>query len=270
MLIRPVSDLHLEFSHGNMRLNELPTDKDTVLILAGDIGLANKPHTYVDFFRDKADRFRDVIYIMGNHEHYNGKFTRSLVYLKEALAEFVNVSIIEKETIVIDDVAFIGATLWTDMNNHDTLCMYNSELMMNDYKSIRFGPIAEPWKHKLRSRNTIEDHLNAKHYIFKEIEKQKAAGNKAVVISHHLPSYLSLDKEFKGDTSGGSLNGAYASELFEDISDAQPLVWIHGHTHSSFDYKIGNTNVVCNPRGYFTLGGNYLNLDFNEELLINV
>jgi len=270
MFIRAVSDLHLEFSYGDVRLNELPTDKDTVLILAGDIGIASKPHTYLKFFEDKANRFRDVIYILGNHEHYKGSFTKSKNRIKDTLAEFVNVSVIEKETIVIDGVAFVGATLWTDMNHHDCLCMNNSQLMMSDYSSIRFGPTAEPWKFNLKPVNTVEDHINAKHYIFKEIKKQKDVGNKVVVISHHLPSYLSLAQEFKGDTSGGSLNGAYASELFEDIMDTQPNIWIHGHTHSSFDYKIGDTNVICNPRGYFTLGGNYLNLDFNEELLLNV
>ena len=270
MLIRPVSDLHLEFSYGNVRLNELPTDKDTVLILAGDIGLGSKSHTYLEFFEQKVSRFRDVIYIMGNHEHYKASFSKTKNRIRDTLLEFTNVHVIEKETIVIDDVAFVGATLWTDMNKHNTLCMYYSQLQMSDYNSIRHGTAVEPWKRKLRPTDTVEDHINAKHFIFKEIKKQKANGNKVVVVSHHLPSYMSLAKEFKGDTSEGSLNGAYASELYEDIMDTQPNIWVHGHTHSSFDYKIGDTNVICNPRGYFTLGGNYLNLDFNEELLLNV
>ena len=270
MLIRPVSDLHLEFSYGNVRLNELPTDKDTVLVLAGDVGLVNKQHTYMDFFEQKANRFRDVIVILGNHEHYKGSFSTTYHRYKDYLASFANVTVLEKETLVIDDVAFIGATLWTNMNNLDTLCMYNSELQMSDYHTIRHGTNAEPWKRKLRAKDTVEDHLNAKHYIFEEIKKQKAKGNKAVVISHHLPSYMSLAQEFKGDTSGGSLNGAYASELHEDIADTKPEVWIHGHTHSSFDYKLEDTRVVCNPRGYYSESGNYLNLDFNEELLLDV
>lgn len=266
MFIRPVSDIHLEFSHGNMRLNELPTDKDTVLILAGDVGLASKPHTYLDFFQDKADRFRDVIYIMGNHEHYKGSFSCSKNRAKDNLAEFVNVHVIEKESIVIDDVAFIGATLWTSMNNHDILCMEQARLTMNDYNTIRHGPNAEPWKCKLKPQETVADHVNASHYIFKEVEKQKALGNKTVVISHHAPSYKSIAEEFRGET----INGAYASELSEDIMDYDPNIWVHGHTHASFDYLIKDTRVVCNPRGYHTESGQYLNLDFNEELLIRV
>jgi len=264
MLIRVVSDLHLEFSYGNMRLNKLPTDKDTVLVLAGDIGLASKPHTYLDFFQDKANRFRDVIYILGNHEHYKGSFSTSYGRVKDALHEFVNVHVMEKESIVIDDTVFICATLWTDMNKYNPMCIHLAKGMMNDYRTVRHGTNAEPWKVRLKPEDTIADHINAKHYIFSEIAKHK--DKKVVVVSHHLPSYKSVPEEFKED----ELNGAYASELFEDIINANPQLWIHGHTHSSMDYSIGNTRIVCNPRGYDTMGGNYLNLNFNEELVINV
>lgn len=264
MLIRAVSDLHLEFSYGNMRLNELPTDKDTVLVLAGDIGLASKPHTYLDFFEQKANRFRDVIYVMGNHEHYKGSFSTSYGRAKDILHEFVNVHVMEKESIVIDDTVFICATMWTDMNNCNSLTMNLAAGCMNDYNQVRHGTTAEPWKVKLKPKDTVADHVNATHYIFKEIEKHK--DKKVVVVSHHLPSYQSIPKQFKGD----DLNGAYASELFEEIYKASPDIWIHGHTHASMDYMLHNTRIVCNPRGYDTLGGNDLNFDFNEELLLNV
>ena len=266
MFIRPVSDLHLEFSYGNMRLNELPTDKDTVLILAGDVGLASKPHTYLDFFEQKSDRFRDVIVILGNHEHYKGSFSTSYGRMKATLEHIVNVHVMEKESIVIDDVAFIGATLWTSMDNHNMFCMEEARLTMNDYRTIRHGPNAEPWKRKLKPIDTIEDHVNASYYIIKEIEKQKALGNKTVVISHHAPSYKSVPEEFRGET----INGAYASELSEDIMDYNPNIWVHGHTHNSFDYLIKDTRVICNPRGYYSESGQDLNLDFNEELILEL
>jgi hypothetical protein len=28
------------------------------------------------------------------------------------------------------------------------------------------------------------------------------------------------------------------------------VLWTHGHMHDPFDYMIGSTRVVCNPRGY--------------------
>ena len=74
MLIRVMSDLHLEFSQGNMHVPELPDDAKTVLILAGDIGLVKKTHTFIDFITDMSARFQDVIYVMGNHEHYKVHF----------------------------------------------------------------------------------------------------------------------------------------------------------------------------------------------------
>ena len=27
-------------------------------------------------------------------------------------------------------------------------------------------------------------------------------------------------------------------------------LWIHGHTHTVFDYVVSGTRIVCNPRGY--------------------
>ena len=103
----------------------------------------------------------------------------------------------------------------------------------------------------------------AKEYIFPEIVKQKEDGKKVVVVTHHLPSFQSIPERFRGE----SLNGAYASELFEDIMETQPDIWCHGHTHGSSDYMIGNTRILCNPRGYH---GHELNPDFNDSFTIDL
>lgn len=266
MLIRPISDLHLEFSQGMMDLSELPTDKETVLVLAGDIGIAHRPSTYKYFIEDYAYRFKHVIVILGNHEHYHGKFPVSHTKIWNELVEFDNVSVLEKECEVIDGVAFVCATLWTDMYKHNPICMYEATLGMNDYGCIRTGPNAEPWKRKLKPQDTIADHLNAKHYIFEEIKKQKEQGNKVVVVTHHAPCELSVDPQYKSDI----LTGCYYSDLSNEILDTTPELWIHGHTHVSFDYELGDTRVICNPRGYMGLSENDLNHEFNPELLVEV
>ena len=216
-----------------------------------------------------SDRFREIIFVLGNHEHYKGKFPTTHTKIWNELVDYDNVSVLEKEAIWLDDVAFVCATLWTDMSNHDALVIEQSRLTMNDYNIIRTGPIGEPWKKTLHPHDTIADHLNAKHFIFKEIKKQKANGRKVVVVTHHGPSYQSVAEQFRGDP----VNGAYVSELSEDIFDLEddaPEVWIHGHTHVSFDYNIGNTRVICNPRGYDTGRGSDLNPDFDVNLLIEV
>ena len=259
MKIRVMSDLHNEF--GTMEIPELEDDKDTVLILAGDIGLAKKAWTYKEFVEDASMRFKDIIMVMGNHEHYGSEFLRSKDKMLEILADVPNAHVLEKETKVIDGYAFIGATLWTGMNNHDILVMEQARMIMNDYAKIRHGSPSEPWKRKLRPSDTVQDHVSAVHYIFEEIEKQHADGNKVVVVTHHAPSYSSVHQAYVGDP----INGAYVSNLDDRLLDIQhPVLWVHGHTHYSFDYMMGKVNIVCNPRGY---APSDLNPRFNPEML---
>lgn len=265
MFIRVVSDLHLEFNP-TWILPSMPEDNETILILAGDVGLASKSYTFVPFIEDVSERFQDVIFIMGNHEHYKGNFPTSFNKIKDAVVNQLNVHVLEKESIVIDDVAFICASLWTDMNNHNVLCIEQSRNAMNDYKIIRTGPTYEPWKKRLHPHDTIADFINAKCFIFEEVKKQMADNKTVVVVTHHLPSYKSIPPQFVGDT----MNGAYASELSEDILDNPYKLHIHGHTHDSVDYMIGDTRIVCNPLGYMTGRGSDLNQNFDPLFRIKL
>ncbi len=256
-----MSDLHLEF--GAMTVPPTDDDKDTILILAGDIGVAKNKATYVEFVEDVSMQFKAVIYVMGNHEHYKGKFRTTKTVLLTAFADCPNVHILEKDSIVFDGVAFVGASLWTSMDNMNPFVMMDAKTNMNDYKHIRHGPISEPWKGKLTPYDTVEDHLNAVKYIFLEIEKQITACNSVVVVTHQAPSWQSIGPMFKGDP----LNAAYVSNLDDQIIDANPNIWIHGHTHNSMDYMIEDTRVICNPRGYDTQD---LNPNFDKFFTVEV
>lgn len=261
MLLREVSDLHLEF--GDFDLPELPTDRETVLILAGDIGLADKGYTYQLFVEEMAARFREVIYILGNHEFYKTSFVTAFGKIDKAFSGYDNVNIVDNQTITIDDVAFVCSTLWTNFNNGDPNAMNQARYEMNDYRQIRTGTPETPYHRKLRPEDTFIAHEKAVNFIFNAIPEQKQLGKKVVVITHHLPSYLSVLEQFKGDP----LNSAYATELFDKIAEAQPDLWFHGHTHASFDYMIEQTRVVCNPRGYY---GVETNPAFDPKMLINI
>jgi len=258
--------LHLEF--GQHLIPEVKNEKDTVVVLAGDIGLAKRETTYNMFIENTCDRFKNVIWIMGNHEFYGDRLPTALAKIWNATLDHENLYVVENETVNIDNVAFVCSTLWTNFDNNNTMTMYEAGLVMNDYKLIRTGPSHEPWKRKLKPLDTLALHMQAKGYIFPEIVTQKENGKNVVVVTHHLPSFLSVPEEFRGDP----LNGAYASELFEDIMDTQPDVWIHGHTHFSFDYMIGNTRVICNPRGYCATASSRgeLNPNFDPEFIIEV
>lgn len=71
-----------------------------------------------------------------------------------------------------------------------------------------------------------------------------------VVITHFAPSRHSIHPRF----SDSLLNACFVSDLEDRILRWQPQLWMHGHTHDSFDYRIGATRVIANPRGYARTG----------------
>jgi len=265
MKIKLVSDLHLEFSDINITNN----DNCDVLILGGDIMIAQDLHdhpemdygmytninleslgrrqrkaqAYRDFFKRCSFQFPHVIYIMGNHEFYHGKFYGAIDYMREECAKYPNIYMLEQDTKIIDDVVFVGGTLWTDMNKRDPLTMHAIEGMMNDFRIIRndyrsYAPMS-PLDVAVRHDKTLA-------YIKLIIEEHK--DKKCVVVGHHTPSFQSMHPMYANDTL---MNGGYHSDLSEFILDhPQIKLWTHGHTHHPFDYTIGETRVVCNPRGY--------------------
>ena len=267
MKIKLVSDLHLEFSDINIQ----NTDNCDVLILGGDICVAQDLHDhpelvnssdqaaiaagtglgrrqqsaqrYRDFFKRCSFQFPHVIYVMGNHEFYNGKFFAGIDYMREELAKYPNIYMLEQDTKVIDDVTFVGATLWTDMNKGDPLTMHAIEGMMNDFRIIRndkrnYAPMS--------ARDVADRHARTLAYFRSILAEQH--DRKFVVVGHHSPSFQSVHEQYAHETL---MNGGYHSDLSEFILDhPQIKLWTHGHTHYPFDYVIGETRIVCNPRGY--------------------
>jgi len=265
MKIALCSDLHLEFDDINLKNDE----SAEVLILSGDIMIAedlhNHPETSYGMYSNvnlqdlgrrqlTALRFRDflsrcsfqfphVIYIAGNHEFYHGRWKASLDHLREECNKFPNVYFLEREVKVINDVTFIGATLWTDCNKGDPLTLHALTDMMNDYRIIRND---EHGFTKLRPAHSMYRHQQTMGYLKSILPDMK---DKTVVFAgHHTPSHQSIHDRYKGQDL---MNGGYHSDLSEFILDhPQIKLWTHGHTHEPFDYMIGETRIVCNPRGY--------------------
>ena len=254
------SDLHLEFE--TLELNN--TEGADVLVLSGDICLAKdlwhkdteRSEIWMKFFTHCSEQFKDVIYIMGNHEHYHGDFAKSYGQLKEALAELPNIHVMEKELIHIGDVTFIAGTLWTDMNKEDPNTLYGIKGYMNDYRIIEDSARPVHFRDsdgnfhtrtsKFSPEQSVEEH-KAMLKVIDEVTKDNVTG-KFVVVGHHAPSKMSTKPKYQGDVM---VNGAYSSDLSDFILDRPMIkVWTHGHTHDTFDYMIGSTRIVCNPRGY--------------------
>ena len=90
--------------------------------------------------------------------------------------------------------------------------------------------------------------INDKKITNYDIYKTHFVDSKVVVVGHHAPSKLSTKPAYERDVL---MNGAYSSDLSEFILDHPRIkLWTHGHTHNDFDYMIGSTRIVCNPRGY--------------------
>jgi Icc-related predicted phosphoesterase len=289
MKIALASDVHLEF--GPITLDN--TEGADVLILAGDICVANhfvdgRP-TYVQrlareyhtFFDHVCKQFPQVIYIMGNHEHYSGDVAKTYNILKEHL-DYSNLHLLEKETWTHQGHTFIGGTLWTDMNQMDSLTMSYCQGAMNDFREVlnsnrmvvRNVPVYERnplwtedgknggqynkddtgalirigYKSKEEpARWTPEDSALDHSKMLAYVDHATRDPGSYIVVGHHCPSELSVAAQYKGDM----LNGAFRSSLDDFIEDRPQIkLWLHGHTHHNFNYWIGETRVVCNPRGY--------------------
>lgn len=271
MLIRPQSDIHLEF--GDYHVRPLPDDKDTVLVLAGDIGIVHKcsqlEGLYGPFLERCSKQFKHVVLIMGNHEHYHGSIIRTQEKLQSEIdrRDLLNVHLLNNYSVIIDNVSFICATLWTDCEQgspHATY-MWNS---MADAKLIRTGHSDNPHMRKFISEDTIKEHIKSKQYITEAVEWSKNQGLKTVVVVHHGVTHQSIPDEFRGD----GLNMFFVSEMTLDLMDMDPDLVIHGHIHQTLDYLLDNTKqicqtrVVCNPRGYV----GHENTGFNDSLIIEV
>jgi predicted phosphodiesterase len=259
MKVSVISDLHLEFA-------DLTLPGGDVLILSGDAMEAKhlnkenynpemvlleheradqRPDRFYRFMEEECSKkYREVIYVMGNHEHYGFQLQKTYNQLKSQLPN--NVHLLENESYKIDDVTFVGCTLWTDMNKNNAITMWECSQMMNDYRTIKILNEAKSVYHKLTPDYTAGLHEKSKAYIREQLAADPTG--KFVVVTHHSPSKLSTKPQYENDFH---MNGAYSSDLSDLILDhPQIKVWTHGHTHHTFDYMIGDTRIICNPRGY--------------------
>ena len=260
MKIALASDVHLEF--GDLDFDN--TDSADVLILGGDICVANditqrdpyntmgeeyRSNRFHAFFQRCCDRFPHVIFIVGNHEHYHGDFAKTVPHFKDVLGYLPNLHILEKETFVLNDVTFIGGTLWTDMNKRSIRTLHEISRMMNDFRCVDNSAKDSDqrgWNSRFTTTDAADDHDAMLEYIRLMIEGKW--DQKFVIVGHHAPSRLSTHPRYAHEAI---MNGGYSSELDDFILDhPQIKLWTHGHTHEDFDYCIGSTRILCNPRGY--------------------
>ncbi len=263
MKIRYYSDLHIDphwFIHFDPP--KQPDEHEQVLVIAGD--LAEYKHVGKYLF-DMSQRFKHVVFVMGNHEYYGTSISRGIDKIRDDMVALndghfpTNVSILEDDWVIVEDVAFIGATLWASMDEQDPFVIWNAKTRMNDYKKIRQptgdGQGQSAYGRRLQPTTTIKKHYDSRYYIIDAAQSlgEVPAVRKVVVVTHHGPTRQSIQPSFKGD----GLNGVYVSELSSYIQLAPIDLWFHGHVHHNFDYIVTAgeddstpTRVLTNPRGY--------------------
>lgn len=265
------SDTHLEIGTVT-KFPEKRPDAD-IIVMAGDWTHADKIEATAKAFTEKFQM--SVVYVAGNHEFYGSLERRSafetdqlILKLAEKASEDWDhrIYVLDEDTVVIDGVRFIGATLWVDfllgLKDRSALPerMRRATHMLNDFEAIRMrsGRRFEP-------SDMLDLHRSNAAYIRRELVKP--FDGITVVVSHHLPSEACTPEAYRG----AEANFLFASskEAFGDIfeSDEAPALWVCGHTHHAVDVPIGRTRVVCNPLGYWweQRAGN----GFRENLVID-
>lgn len=254
------SDLHL--MHGGYDLLKgIENEGSDVLVLAGDIvevvdlKKTSKYRTDVmEYLSGLNGRYKKIIFVAGNHEHWGNSFYHTNQNLKSRFAEFglTNFVVLENETHEVDDVIFFGATMWTTMRKNHPLTVMDCAAFMNDYKEI-YVPVE---KNGLYSKyfygekaDLMPEHTIAECYhTIREIKKfiELKTDKKKVLVTHHAPSIVSLDSDYEKSL----VQDAYYEELSDILWESDIKIAVHGHIHTPVNYAIGNVMVISNPRGY--------------------
>jgi len=253
MKLNILSDLHL--SQGELAL---PANDADVVVLAGDIA---RPAEAVAW----ASRLgKPVLYVPGNHEYYGGSIEGSGAQLKR-LCEGTRIRVLQDETQLIGNVRFLGSTLWTDFRLFGDgparqRAMDEASRFMRDFSRIRIDEASQALFTPLDSASLFQ-----RHAAWLAAELARPHGGPTVVITHHAPSTASIAARFEGSL----INACFVSDAEYLLDGSRAQLWIHGHTHDSFDYVVKGTRVVCNPRGYARDGVNE-NAAFDPDLIIQV
>lgn len=237
MKLQIISDLHLEFGCIPSIWNEITRCDSDVIVIAGDFS------GYEEVFKDLLNLYEDsgkpIVFVPGNHEYYGSSRKTLDLLFKEFNEVHPNIHVLIENDVIINDTLFIGSTGWWDGSG---------------------GPVTDSCKRGLNDFRYIFDLLNEENesgvkwgkqsYKFFETSLLQNIYNgscdKVVCITHHMPSKRCIHPQFYGSP----INTCFANDWEDLIEQFQPNLWVSGHTHSSYDFNIGKTRLVCNPQGY--------------------
>jgi predicted phosphodiesterase len=269
MNLHIASDLHLEYLNKRfpdyLRVDRLFTPFADLMILAGDI------HIGTNTIEKFGHWPHPVLYVPGNHEFYDCAIEPQVAVLRKA-AENTAVIVMSRNEYIDQGVRFLGCTLWTDYQLNGTggrqlAAMFACEARIADHRKIMgIDKLGQGFS----AQQAFELHLKDKAWLAAKLDEP--FDGPTVVITHHAPSRGSVHPRFRGDPS----NSAFVSDLEDLVVKAD--LWIHGHVHDSFDYKVGKCRVVANPGSYATTLGkvkaieelDFENPKFDPQMVVEV
>lgn len=285
--LRVVSDLHLDFDinryhktrihdplerkeWGNMSLLWFPENMDddktqTTLVIPGDIWLERRfltrkfPGTFTSWLGMISLQFKYVVFVLGNHDYWDQNLLYEAARVKVEIAkqQLENVFLLENDVVVLDQVKFVGANLWTDFNrHHPDIMMAAPSIFVHDYAQYGKGGIRYGRDYRPATPEMIyEAHMNSKKFIFQNVTRDHPDQIVAVV-THTAPHYNSIIEKYRTEHDYKT-NFLYFTDLDERLKAEGKEIdyWFHGHMHSFIDYTLNDhLRVICNPRGYFGEG----------------
>lgn len=230
------SDLHIEYKNDDIPdpLDYITPNAD-ILILAGDIGSLYKINQLEGFLIKICQYFKYVIYVPGNQEYYtfndHNNHPVGMNILTDRLYKIEqniqNLFILNKSSIMIEDVCITGCTLWSDLKISIPKFIVRIHGISNEIYTQKFNS-------DLNYINKMIDHCDKNNY-------------KLVVVTHYCPSYTVTNNCKKKD----KYISLYTSNLDYLLDTNKIHTWICGHIHTNFDYKHNEvcTRIVGNQKG---------------------
>lgn len=253
MKIQLVSDVHL-----SVQTMALPRTDADVVVVAGDVARPQGSIAWASQFE------QPVVFVAGNHEFYGSDLESTIAQLREC-AKATGVHVLECDEWRHDGVRFLGCTLWSDYRlpggaAQRAVALEQAMKLVRDFSRIAVAP-GRPE----RFTPEVSQALFDRSVAWLDAKFGEPFAGPTVVVTHFAPARGSIHPRF----AGSPLNACFVSDLEERILRWQPQLWLHGHVHDSFDYRVGATRVVANPRGYAP-GGVVENARFDPSFVIEV
>ncbi|MGD1527137.1 hypothetical protein [Vibrio harveyi] len=277
-------------------------ESGAILLLSGDMLRFKKFHMNIQWLEYTASKFDAVVYVMGNHEYYDTSLDKVISKLRLKTEHIKNLHVLENDDVVFkhgdNELAVIGATLWTDFDVTGDGSQLQSTMNRVGYFVDRFNFEFTDFyriRHKkgdgyVRVKPFVlrAKHLESRDYIFNRAAKHKSMNRTVLVLTHHSPSYFSathfeeqcwlqsvfeessvsnlptfdyddLDRLYSSRFDWGT--SMYCSRLEKEILASDIDYWGHGHLHAARRYRLGHVEIDNNPLGYYTSR----NTAFNQE-----